>query len=385
MMPVSASDYRRQAQRRLPRMLFDYIDGGSFAETSLGRNQCDFQNIALRQRVMVETSALQMECTLFGHRYSMPVGLAPVGIAGLYARRGEAQAARAAQVAGVPMCLSTLSICSIEEVASAGEPPWFQLYMIKNRGFMRELLARVRAVHCPVLVFTVDMPISGGRYKDYRHTGVVGAGAFNRALQGLRRPGWVWDVLMRGTPLTPGNIASVLPPEASLGEYLSWVGANLDRSVGWADLDFVREHWDGPLVIKGILDPADAKQAVRAGADGIIVSNHGGRQLDGVRSPISVLPAIVDAVGGATEIMLDSGLRNGLDVLRALALGARACFLGRMWAWALAAGGEEAIGAMLGTIRHDLATAMVLSGCTDIAKAGPDLIDRLSLNERHAG
>lgn len=375
MTPVSLADYRALAKRRLPRMFFDYIDGGSFNDTTLRANLDDLAAVVLRQRVMVDTQQIRTQTSLFGRNLSMPVGLAPVGIAGLYARRGEAQAARAAKVAGIPLCLSTLSICTIEETAAAGLPPWFQLYMLKDRGYMCELLARAKAAGCPVLLFTVDMPISGGRYRDYRRSGIVGAGAMDRLMQGMAHPRWVWDVMVRGRPALPGNIAPALSGDPDIGDCLVWTGANLDRSVTWRDIDFVRENWDGPLAIKGVLDPADAADAVRAGAEGIVVSNHGGRQLDGVRSSISALPRVADAVAGQAEIIVDGGIRSGLDILRALVLGARACLIGRPWAWALAAGGEAMVERMLGTLRAELVVAMALTGCTDVAAAGRDLLD----------
>lgn len=375
MIPASIDDYRIMARRRLPRMLSDYIDGGSFSDRTLGANVRDLENIALRQRVMVDIGALDMATHVLGQTLSMPIALAPVGIAGLYARRGEAQAARAAKVAGIPMCLSTLSICTIEETAAAGKPPWFQLYMLKDRGYMRELLARACEAGCPVLVFTVDMPVSGGRYRDYRSTGIIGAGPIDRFIQGAARARWVWDVLCMGRPTIPGNIAPALPDDSTIRDCLVWVGANMDTTVSWRDLDFVREHWDGPLAIKGILDPDDARAAVRAGTDAIIVSNHGGRQLDGVRSSVSALPQIVAAAGGQTEILVDGGIRSGLDVLRVLALGAKACLIGRPWAWALAAGGEAMVERMLGMLRAELAMAMALTGCLRIDQAGSDLLD----------
>lgn len=379
MIPASFDDYRAIARRRLPKMFFEYVDGGSFGEATLRANTRDFQAVRLRQRVLADTSSVGLATRLFGQTMSMPVALGPVGVAGLLARRGEVQAARAAKVAGIPMALSTLSICGVGEVAAAAQAPWFQLYMLRDRGYMRELLARAREAGSPVLLFTVDMPIAGGRYRDYRGGGIVapngGLSSFGRLIQGVSRPGWSWDVAMRGRPLLPGNLAAALPEDAGVGDALYWVASNMDRSVTWKDLDFVREHWDAPIVLKGILDVEDAKVAVSAGADGLVVSNHGGRQLDGVPSSIAALPRIVDAVAGSAEILLDSGVRSGLDVLRALALGARGVLLGRAWAWALAAGGEAMVARMLGAIRAELTTAMVLTGCTDVSRAGPDLIE----------
>jgi L-lactate dehydrogenase (cytochrome) len=381
MKPASVSDYRELARRRLPPMFFEYIDGGSYAEVTLRRNVEDLEAIALRQRVMRDMTELNMSVQTLGQTLSIPVGLAPVGMAGMYAKRGEAQAARAAAAAGVPFCLSTVGVCSVEEVAATGTAPWFQLYMLKDRGYMRDLLARAKAAGCPVLVFTVDLPLPGSRYRDVRSgfTGSSGlAGAINTAWQGATHPAWVWDLYMGGLPHTLGNVQDAIPGGKRVNDFLSWIAKNFDRSVTWADLDFVRQNWDGPIVIKGVLDPDDARDAVAAGAQGLIVSNHGGRQLDGVRSSISALPRIADAVGSDLDLFMDGGVRSGLDVLKALALGAKACFVGRAWAYALGAGGEPMISRMLGTLKSELATAMILTGCKDVQNADKTLLDTLA-------
>ena len=378
MRAASVSDFRELARRRLPNIFFEYIDGGSYAEQTLARNVADIEDIALRQRVMRDTSTLDMTVTTLGQTLSMPVGLAPVGMAGMYARRGETQAARAAREAGIPFCLSAMGVCGGEEVARAAVPPWFQLYMLQDRGYMRELLARMKDLGCPVLVFTVDLPIPGARYRDVRSgfTGARGAGAAIRtAWDGLNHPAWMWDVWLHGRPHTLGSVASALQGGRNVTDFLGWVARNFDRTVTWDDMDWVRQTWDGPIVVKGVLDPADAKDAVKAGAQGIVVSNHGGRQLDGVRSSISALPAIAQAVGSDLEVYMDGGVRSGLDVLKALALGARACFVGRAWAYALGAGGERQVARMLGILRSELAVAMVLTGCVRAADAGRKLLD----------
>jgi L-lactate dehydrogenase (cytochrome) len=378
MKPASVSDYRELARRRLPPMFFEYIDGGSYAEVTLRRNVEDFEEIALRQRVMRDMTQLQMSVETLGQTMAMPLGLSPVGMAGMYARRGETQAARAAAGAGLPFCLSTVSVCSVEEVAATGTPPWFQLYMLKDRGYMRELLGRAKAAGCPVLVFTVDLPLPGARYRDVRSgfTGASGiSGALNTGWQGATHLEWAWDVYANGRPHTLGNVQDGVKEGRRVNDFLSWIARNFDRSVTWKDLDFVRQVWDGPIVIKGVLDPDDACDTVRAGAQGLIVSNHGGRQLDGVKSSVAALPRIVDAVGGDLEVFLDGGVRSGLDVLKALALGAKACFVGRAWAYALGAGGEAMISRMLGTLRSELATAMTLTGCGDVRKADKSLLD----------
>jgi L-lactate dehydrogenase (cytochrome) len=338
----------------------------------------DLEAIALRQLVMRDTTKLDMSIETLGQTLKMPVGLSPVGMAGMYARRGETQAARAAAKAGVPFCLSTVGLCSIEEVAATGTPPWFQLYMLKDRGFMRELLARVKAVGTPVLVFTVDLPTPGSRYRDIR-SGFTGAskleGAMVQAWEGVTHPAWTWDVFVHGRPHTLGSVQAAVTEGRRVNDFLSWIGKNFDRSVTWKDMDWVRETWDGPIVVKGVLDAADARDAVKAGAQGLVVSNHGGRQLDGVKSSISALPRIAQAVGGDLEVYMDGGVRSGLDVLKALALGAKACFVGRPWAWALGAGGEPAVAKMLDVLRAELAVAMILTGCTDVGQAGRSLLD----------
>jgi L-lactate dehydrogenase (cytochrome) len=375
---ASVSDYRELARRRLPKIFFEYIDGGSYAEATLARNVADMEAIALRQRVMRDMSQLDMSVTTLGQTFAMPVGLAPVGMAGMYARRGETQAARAAAAAGVPMCLSTVSLCSLEEVAAAGTPPWFQLYVLMDRGFMRDLLGRAKAAGCPVLVFTVDLPTPGARYRDVRSgfTGSSGlSGALNQAWDGITHPVWMWDVWTHGRPHTLGSVAAAVQGKGRVTDYLSWIARNFDRSVTWKDLDWVREVWDGPIVVKGILDVADAKDAVKAGAQGLVVSNHGGRQLDGVRSSVSALPKIAQAVGSDLEVYMDGGIRSGLDVLKAMALGAKACFVGRAWAYALGAGGEAQVGKMLATLRSELAVAMILTGCANVRDAGRELLD----------
>ena len=378
MRAASVSDYRDLARRRLPNIFFEYIDGGSYAEETLRRNVADLEAIALRQRVMRDMTQLNMSVTTLGQTLKIPVGLAPVGMAGMYGRRGEAQASRAATAAGVPFCLSTVGVCSIEEVAATGAPPWFQLYMLKDRGYMRELLSRAKEAGCPVLVFTVDLPLPGSRYRDIR-SGFTGAtplrAALTQAWDGVTHPAWTWDVFVNGRPHTLGTVQAAVKEGRRVTDFLAWIARNFDRSVTWKDLDWVRETWDGPIVVKGVLDVEDARDAVKAGAQGLVVSNHGGRQLDGVRSSITALPRIADAVGGDLEVYMDGGIRSGLDVLKALALGARACFVGRPWAWALGAGGQKAIEKMLDTLRAELAVAMILTGCNDVNAAGKALLD----------
>jgi L-lactate dehydrogenase (cytochrome) len=371
MKAASTLDYRALAKRRLPHFLFEYIDGGSFAETTLRRNVEDLEQVALRQRVLKDVSQIDLSTELFGRRLSMPVGLGPIGLGGMTARRGEVQAAAAATAAGVPFCLSTVSACSMEEVARGPvDPFWFQLYVMRDRGFMRELMARAREAGCPVLVFTVDMPVPGSRYRDLR-SGLAGrpglAGAATRAWQAMQRPAWAWDVGVMGRPHGLGNAASILGESSGLDDYFAFMRSNFDASISWRDLEAIRAEWDGPLVIKGILDAEDAREAVKLGADGLIVSNHGGRQLDGALSTARALPAIADAVGGDLTVLADGGVRSGLDVVRMLALGARAVLLGRVWPYALAAGGQAGLAHMLALIEAEMRVAMALTGVTSVA------------------
>lgn len=371
-MLASIPDYRAAAQARLPRFLFDYIDGGSYAETTLARNVSDLADIALDQRVLVDVSRIETAITLFGQRLALPVALGPIGLAGMTARRGEVQAARAARAAGVPLTLSTVSVCPIAEVAGAVTPPWFQLYMLRDRGFVAEMIATARDAGCPVLVFTVDLPTPGARYRDVR-SGLTGApglrGQLRRGAQVAARPGWAFEVGLGGQPLTLGNLAGVLGAKTPLSDFLGWIGSNFDPSANWDDLAWVRAQWPGPLVVKGILHPDDARAAFAAGADGIVVSNHGGRQLDGAISAVRALPAIRDAVGSGVTVLADGGVRSGLDVLRYLALGADGVLLGRAWVWALAAGGEAGVAQMLALLAAELRAAMAFTGRTRLPGA----------------
>jgi L-lactate dehydrogenase (cytochrome) len=370
MTAASILDYRALAQRRLPRFLFDYIDGGSYAEVTLERNIADLRDIALRQRVLRDVSDIDLSTTLFGQKLDIPVALAPIGLAGMNARRGEVQAARAAESAGIPFTLSTVSACPLAEVsAGTTQPFWFQLYMIRDRAFMRDLLAQAKAAKCSALVFTVDMPLPGSRYRDYR-SGLAGApglaGSLRRGWQGAKHPRWAWDVGIMGRPHQLGNVVPVLKGKTGLNDFFAWMHDNFDPAVSWADLDWLRAEWDGPLIVKGILDPEDARLAAQHGADGIVVSNHGGRQLDGVPSTARALPPIVDAVGGDLTVLADGGIRSGLDAVRMLALGAKGVLLGRAWAYALAGGGQAGVTHMLRLIDAEMRVAMALTGVTRI-------------------
>ena len=376
--PASVADWRRQAERRLPRFLFDYIDGGASDERTLAANVQDFAALRLRQRVLVDVAQVDTRATLAGQPCALPLALAPIGLAGMAARRGEAQAARAAHAAGVPFTLSTVGICPISEVAAAADaPPWFQLYMLRDRGAVRALLDGAWAAGCRTLVFTVDLPLPGMRLRDIRH-GMAASGArpaLIRAAQVLARPGWVWDVALRGKPLRFGNLTAQVPGARDLGAFKAWVDAQFDPSVTWQDIDWLRGQWKGRLLLKGILDVQDAQAAVQVGADGIVVSNHGGRQLDSVASTAAKLPAIAQAVGAQTEVLVDGGVRSGVDVFKALALGARGVLIGRPWVWALAAQGEAGVRTLLAQWQRELLLAMTLAGVTRVADIGPQHLD----------
>jgi L-lactate dehydrogenase (cytochrome) len=375
---ANVSDYRALAKARLPHFLFEYLDGGSYDEVTLRRNIEDLRSVALKQRVLRDVSAIDLSTELFGQRWAMPVGLGPVGLSGLYARRGEVQAARAAAAADVPFSLSTLSGCSIGEVAKgSGSPFWFQLYIVKDRGFVSDMIARAKEAGCGALLLTVDLAVPGSRYRDYR-AGMSGSmrGSGSRMRQVLQRPDWAWDVAVRGRPLTMGNLETLLGAGAVLADLMGWVGANFDASVTWKDVEWVRQQWKGALVIKGILDPDDAREASANGADGIVVSNHGGRQLDGVLSTARALPVIADAVAGRMPVLVDGGVRSGLDVVRMLALGADFVLMGRAWAYALAARGEAGVAHVLKLIDAEMRVAMALTGCTSVAQLDEAILER---------
>lgn len=371
----SASDYREAARRKLPRFLFDYIDGGAYAEHTLRANSADLSGISLRQRILKNVESLSLETTLFDQPLAMPIVLAPVGLTGMFARRGEVQAVKAAQNKGIPLCLSTVSVCSIEEVTSQTEQTiWFQLYVLKDRGFMRNALERAKAAGIKNLVFTVDMPTPGARYRD-AHSGMSGPFASSRRiLQAITRPDWAFNVGVMGRPHDLGNISKYLGKAVTLEDYMGWLANNFDPSISWSDLEWIRDFWQGPMIIKGILDPQDARDAVSFGADGIVVSNHGGRQLDGVLSTTKALPPIKQAIGDDLTVLVDSGIRSGLDVVRMLALGAKGVLLGRSMAYALAADGQRGVENMLDIFAREMRVAMTLTGVTSI-----DQIDSTTL------
>ncbi|MDY3331454.1 MAG: FMN-dependent L-lactate dehydrogenase LldD [Pelistega sp.] len=373
----STKDYRKAAQRRLPPFLFHYIDGGAYDEATLRNNVDDLSKIALRQRILKNMSDLTTSTELFGEKLSMPLALAPVGLTGMYAKRGEVQAAKAADKKGIPFTLSTVSVCPIEEVTPAiNRPMWFQLYVLRDRGFMKNVLERAKAAGCSTLVFTVDMPVPGARYRD-AHSGMSGPNAaMRRYLQSTLYPHWAWNVGIHGKPHDLGNISRYLGKPTGLEDYIGWLGANFDPSISWKDLQWIRDFWEGPMVIKGILDPEDARDAVAFGADGIVVSNHGGRQLDGVLSSAAAMPAIADAVKGKIKILADSGVRSGLDIVRMLALGADTCLIGRAFAYALAAQGQAGVENLLDLMMKEMRVAMTLTGVKSVAEISGECLVR---------
>ncbi|MCS2608528.1 FMN-dependent L-lactate dehydrogenase LldD [Halomonas dongshanensis] len=370
------SDYRLAAKRRIPRFLFDYLDGGSVTESTLRNNVEALQAIPLRQRVLQGGGTPTLETNILGSTWKMPVALAPVGATGMYARRGEVQAARAAEKAGIPYTLSTVSVCSIEEVARAAHGElWSQLYVLKDRGFMQNALDRAWEAGMKTLVFTVDMPLPGSRYRD-RRSGMSGPNAkLRQYAQALLHPQWAIDVGLKGKPLSFGNIEAYTGREMNMDDYMGFLAKNFDPSISWSELEWIRESWKGKLVIKGLLDKEDARDALRMGADGIVVSNHGGRQLDGAISTAQALPHIVEAVGDELTVLADSGVRSGLDVVRMLALGAKGVLLGRAYAYALAARGEAGVSHLLELIAADMRVTMTLIGAHS-----PDMINQSHLD-----
>jgi L-lactate dehydrogenase (cytochrome) len=378
--PATVLDYRELARRRLPRQLFDYADGGAYEESTLRANVADLERVLLRQVVMRDVSVRDRSVEVLGQRLALPVILGPVGLGGMFARRAEVQAARAAESAGVPFVESTVSICSIEEVAGAtSTPPWFQLYVMRDRGYAEQLLARARAVGSPVLVLTIDLAVVGARHRDTRNAVVGTRGLWANVVRGLdlaAHPRWIRDVPIAGKPLTFGNLERAVPDARTPAHFRAWVDAQFDPSVTWDDVAWVREHWDGKLIVKGVLDPEDARRAVDAGVDGLVVSNHGGRQLDSVPSTARALPQVADAVGSEIAVLADGGVRTGLDVVKLAALGARAVLIGRAWAWAVAARGQDGVRHILDVIDADVDVALALTGQTSF-----DGIDRSALYE----
>jgi L-lactate dehydrogenase (cytochrome) len=376
MIIASPADFRTAALKRLPRFLADYLEGGAFSEQTMRRNVADLADVHLRQRVLRGPDSVDLATSLFGKAQALPVVLGPVGLTGMYRKRGEVQVARAATASGVPYCLPTLSVCSIAEVAAAAPLPWFQLYVLKDRGFMRDVIDRAKTAGVTTLALTVDLPLPGIRYRD-DHSGLSGPGsALKRIEQSLVSPGWLMDVGLGGKPHELGNASAYLQRNIGLQDYIGWLKQNFDPGIGFDLIDEVRKAWSGALVIKGVLDADDARECVARGADGIVVSNHGGRQLDGALSSVRALPRIVDAVGDTTTVLVDGGIRNGLDIVRMMSLGADGVLLGRAYIYALAAQGQAGVERLLAMLATEMRIAMTLAGAGRLSELGPALIDR---------
>ncbi len=377
--PTTTADYREVARRRLPRFLYDYYTGGSGREQTLAANASDWDRVRLRQRVLVNVEAIDTKATLAGEDCAMPLALAPIGLGGMAARRGEVQAVGAAEAAGVPFTLSTVGLCGLDELAAAASRPfWFQLYMIRDREIVKAVIDRAWAAGCRTLMFTIDLPMPGPRHRDTRN-GMAVPGVQAKLLkitQVLSRPRWLWDVPLRGGPMCLGTMNPHVAAASDPDSFRQWIDTQFDPSVTWSDIEWLREYWKGKLLLKGILDVGDAESAASLGVDGIVVSNHGGRQLDGVASTASKLPAIASAVRGRTEVLVDGGIHGGIDVFRARALGASGVLIGRAWVWALAAAGQPGLERLLAGFREELRLAMALTGVTRVADIGPDCLER---------
>ena len=377
--PVTALDYRRLAEKRLPRFLFDYIDGGANEEQTMAANISDFGHLYLKQRVMRDVDHIDSSCILSGSAASMPLAIAPIGMAGMMARRGEVLGARAASKAGIPFTTSTVGICPLEEVQAAiTEPIWFQLYMLRDRGLVESLINRAQTVGCNTLVFTVDLPVTGMRHRDSRN-GMLGGGlpgALAKTWQLLTRPRWILDVGLRGKPHDFGNLREAVQFANDLNAFKAFIDSQFDPSVTWEDIAWLRTLWKGKLMVKGVMTGEDARAAVDVGADSVIVSNHGGRQLDGIASSIVKLPEVVAAAGENSEVFVDGGIRSGIDVLKAVALGARGVLIGRPWIWAVAARGEQGLVDLLAVFQQEIKTAMALMGVNRIDEITPDLLEK---------
>ena len=363
---ANIADLRRLAWQRLPRVLFDYIDGGAQDEVTLRANQQDFNNFTLVQRVLRDVSTRDQSVTVLGQKYDLPLILSPTGMTGLFWPNGALEAARAASDAGAGFCLSSMSTSTVEDIKKvAKQPAWFQLYVMRDRGMSRELIERAKAAGCSALVLTVDLALQGQRDRDV-HNGLTIPPTLriSNLPNFATRPGWVWRYLT-GPKVVPASL--VKPGQSTLFTIAGYVNSQFDQSVTWKDIEWAKSIWGGPIALKGILDPEDAKAAVDHGVDALIVSNHGGRQLDGVRSAISALPYVVDAVAGRAEVLLDGGVRRGTDVLKAVALGAKACMIGRPYMYGLASKGRAGVTQALELFRNEIDLALALSGNTSLA------------------
>jgi len=368
-------DLRTLHQRRVPKAFFDYCDRGSYAEETLRANREDMQAIKFRQRVLVDVSRRDTSTMILGESSTMPLILAPVGLLGMQHGDGEIHACRAAQAAGIPFTQSTMSICSIEDIAANVEKPfWFQLYVMKDRGFIKALIERAIAAKCSALVLTVDLQVIGQRHQDIKNGMTVPPEwSLSKLIDFATKPAWVSGVL-QGKRRTFGNLAGHLKVSDDITSLSTWINSQFDTSLNWNDIDWIRSIWPGKLILKGILDVEDAELAAKTGAQAIVVSNHGGRQLDGAPSSIEVLPEIVDAVGDKVEIMFDGGIRSGQDVMRALSLGANSCMIGRAYAYGLGAGGQAGVAKAIEIIQKELLTTMGLCGVNRIEEIDDHII-----------
>jgi len=368
-------DLRQLARRKVPRAFFDYADSGSYNEETLRANRADLEAITLRQRVLVDVSERSLATTIVGQKVSAPMILAPVGLTGMQHGDGEILSAQAANDAGIPYTLSTMSICSVEDVAEAtGRPFWFQLYVIRDRGFSKDMLARAVAAKCNALVLTVDLQVIGQRHRDIKNGMTVPPQIrLANIIDVATKPAWAWSIL-NGKRKTFGNLAGRVKGMENVNSLAAWIGTQFDPALSWKDVEWIKSIWPGKLILKGILDADDAKTAVKLGADGIVVSNHGGRQLDGAPSSISALPKVVDAVGSDTEVLFDGGIRSGADIMRALALGARGCMIGRAYVYGLGAGGKAGVAKAIDILTKELSVTMALTGTNSIKDIGPQVL-----------
>ena len=372
---TNIQDLRALAARRIPRAIFDYADRGSYDEVTLRANRADLAAIGLRQRVMIDVDKRSVATRILGEDVTMPLAIAPTGLTGLFHGDGEILGARAAQAFGIPFCLSTMSICSIEDVRGAVKKPfWFQLYVMRDRGFSQSLIERAKAAQCSALVLTLDLQIQGQRHRDLKNgLAVPPRLTLANALDIATKPAWAMKVLF-GKRRSFGNLEGRVGGADSLTTLAQWTASQFDASLSWKDVEWVRSIWPGKLILKGVLDEEDARIAAATGADAVVVSNHGGRQLDGARSSISALPGIVQAIGDQSEVLFDGGVQSGQDILKAVALGARGCLMGKAFLYGLAAMGEAGVTKALEIMRKELDISMALTGTGDITK-----VDRSSL------
>jgi L-lactate dehydrogenase (cytochrome) len=368
-------DLRQHARRKVPKMFFDYVEAGSYAQETLRANCADLERIKLRQRVLVDVSRRDLTTSIIGETVPLPLALAPIGLAGMQHRNGEIAACRAAQAAGIPFTLSTMSVCSIEDVAEAVDRPfWFQLYVMKDRGFARSLIERAAAAKCSALMLTIDLPVLGQRHCDVRNgLSVPPQIKIRNVLDIMTKPGWAFGML-RAKRKTFGNLAGYARSGTDVKSLSSWIATQFDPTLSWKDVEWIRSLWPGKLILKGVLDVDDARLAAKTGASALVVSNHGGRQLDGAPSSISALPKIVDAVGGEIEVMFDGGIRSGQDIMRALALGARSCLIGRAYVYGLGASGERGVARAIQFLRKELDVTMALCGVNTMREIGRHVI-----------